>query len=136
MTDQPITLGVSDFNSPNAGGVSIFLGTTRAEKRADGIELLALDYDAYPEMAIEQMRKLASQARARWPIEALTLLHRIGKVHVGEPSVLICVACPHRSQSFDACRFLIDELKKSVTIWKKEVWADGVTTWKDEANLR
>ena len=135
LTDQSITLeSVSKYSSNNAGGVSIFLGTTRAEKRDDGIELAALDYDAYHEMAIEQMNKLASDALKRWPIESLTLLHRVGRVEVGQASVLICVACPHRNQSFEACRFLIDELKKSVAIWKKEVWGDGTTWWKDEMN--
>lgn len=132
LTEQSISLArLDDIIAPNTGGISIFLGTTRAERRSDGIELVALDYDAYHEMAIEQMNKLASEAKRRWPIEALTLLHRLGRVEVGQASVLICVACPHRSQSFEACRFLIDELKKSVAIWKKEVWGDGTGSWKE-----
>lgn len=132
LTNQSITVhSLNEVGSSLTGGISIFLGTTRAERRSDGTNLLALDYDAYHEMAIEQMNKLASEASSRWPIESMTLMHRIGRVEVGQASVLICVACPHRNQSFEACRFLIDELKKSVAIWKKEVWADGTTSWKE-----
>jgi len=114
---------------PRAGGIDIFLGTTRQERSADRRELLALDYEAYEQMAIDQMRKLACAARGKWPIVKLAILHRVGRVALGEPSVIIAVASPHRAESFDACRFLIDELKKEVTIWKKEVWADGSQTW-------
>jgi molybdopterin synthase catalytic subunit len=114
---------------PSAGGVDVFLGTTRAETRADGVPLIALDYEAYREMAIEQMRSLVAAAKKRWPIARVTLLHRVGRVAVSEASVLIAVSCPHRGQAFEACRFLIDELKKSVTIWKREVWEDESVSW-------
>ena len=115
--------------SAAAGGISSFLGTTRQETSADGRELIALDYEAYAEMAIEQMRALAARARERWPIVALALLHRTGRVALGEPSVVIAVASPHRAEAFDACRWLIDTLKSEVAVWKKEVWSDGSTTW-------
>ena len=117
-----------DFVSdPAAGGIDVFLGTTRAERAPDGRELVALDYEAYREMALEQMRDLARRARARWPIVRLALLHRTGRVESAEPSVVIAVSCGHRAESFDACRFLIDTLKAEVAIWKKEVWSDGAT---------
>lgn len=116
-----------------AGGIDLFLGTSRAERRADGVELVALHYEAYEQMALEQMRKLVADARQRWPIAKCVLLHRTGRVGLAEASVLIAVSCPHRGQAFDACRFLIDELKKSVTIWKREVWADESTSWVDPA---
>ena len=112
-----------------AGGIDVFLGTTRAERSTDRRELRALDYEAYEQMAIQQMRELARRAREQWPIVKLALLHRVGRVQLGEPSVIIAVASPHRAESFDACRFLIDELKKNVAIWKKEVCADGSQTW-------
>jgi molybdopterin synthase catalytic subunit len=113
-----------------AGGIALFGGMTRAERReSDGAELIALDYEAYEQMAIEQMQQLAAAARQKWPIVKLAMQHRIGRVAVGESSVIIAVACPHRGQAFDACRFLIDELKKVVAIWKKEVWSDGSATW-------
>ena len=120
---------VRAVTDPGAGGIDVFLGTTRAEISPVGVPLAALDYEAYPEMALAQMRDLARRARERWPIQRLALLHRIGRVAVGEPSVLIAVACPHRAEAFDACRFLIDALKREVAVWKKEVWADGSTTW-------
>lgn len=115
---------------PSAGGVDVFLGTTRGEVRAsDRVELVALDYEAYEEMAVAQLRELVTAARARWPIVRCVILHRTGRVGLAEASVLIAVACPHRVAAFEACRFLIDELKKSVAIWKKEVWADGSVSW-------
>lgn len=114
---------------PASGGIDIFLGTTRAEKSPDGRELIALDYEAYEQMALEQMRALAKRAREKWPIVKLALLHRTGRVALGEPSVVIAVSTPHRGQAFEACRYLIDELKRDIAIWKKEVWTDGSATW-------
>jgi molybdopterin synthase catalytic subunit len=108
-----------------AGGINVFLGTTRAETAPGGRRLTALDYEAYPEMAEEQMRDLARRARQRWPIVRLALLHRVGRVALGQPSVLIAVSAPHRTEAFEACRWLIDTLKAEVTIWKKEIWDDG-----------
>ena len=107
-----------------AGGIAVFLGTTRAEGN-----LLALDYEAYEEMALKQLRELAAAARSKWPIVKLALLHRTGRVKLAEPSVVIAVSTPHRAESFEACRFLIDSLKKDVAVWKKEVWADGTGSW-------
>lgn len=112
-----------------AGGIAVFLGTTRAEKNPDGRNLLSLDYEAYEQMALEQLRKLAADARRKWPIINLALFHRTGEVKVTEPSVVIAVSTPHRAAAFEACRYLIDSLKKDVAIWKKEVWADGSGTW-------
>jgi molybdopterin synthase catalytic subunit len=120
---------IAFVSDEKAGGIAVFLGTTRAEKHADGRRLVALDYEAYEGMAIEQLKKLAAAARARWPIVKLALLHRVGKVALAEPSVVIAVSTPHRADAFEACRFLIDELKKDVAIWKKEVWSDGSGTW-------
>src|SRR5437588_287076 len=114
---------------PAAGGIDVFLGTTRHETSPQGHTLLALDYESYPEMAIQQMQSLAQKARQRWPILKLVLLHRTGRVQVGEASVVIAVAAPHRAEAFDACRWLIDSLKSEVAIWKKEVWGDGSTSW-------
>jgi molybdopterin synthase catalytic subunit len=115
--------------APEAGGIDVFLGTTRAESRADGTALVALDYEAYGEMALKRMQTLAAEARNQWPIVRLALLHRIGRVALAEPSVIIAVATPHRAESFAACRWLIDALKKDVPIWKREIWADGHGQW-------
>ena len=137
LSDSIETSAVPSFISdPRAGGISIFLGTTRAETRPDGVELVALDYEAYEAMALEQMTKLVADARARWPIIKCALLHRVGRVPLAEASVIIAVSCPHRGQAFEACRFLIDEVKKSVTIWKKEVWADERSNWSERSEQR
>ena len=114
---------------PNAGGICIFSGNTRAETSADGRELIALDYEAYADMAIRQLNELAARTRQRWPVLKLAILHRVGRVAVGEPSVVIAVSTGHRKEAFEACRFVIDELKRDVAIWKKEVWASGDASW-------
>jgi molybdopterin synthase catalytic subunit len=124
-TDKAIAF-VAD---PRAGGIDVFLGTTRAERHADGRDLVALDYEAYTDMAAKQLQQLAATARLRWPIVKLVILHRMGRVALAEPSVVIAVSCPHRGDAFEACRWLIDALKADVTIWKKEVWSDGNGTW-------
>jgi molybdopterin synthase catalytic subunit len=131
ILDQPFdTLQAIEFlYATDAGGVDVFLGTTRREQRKDGVELVALDYDAYREMALHQMRKLAADVRQKWPVLRCVILHRTGRVDLGRPSILIGVSTPHRKESFLACKWLVDELKKSVTLWKKEVWADGATSW-------
>lgn len=120
---------LSFVSDPAAGGIDVFLGTTRGERNADGRDLVALDYEAYPEMALSQMRDLAARARQRWPVAKLAVVHRVGRVPVGEASVLIAVSCPHRAEAFDACRWLIDTLKAEVPIWKKEIWSDGSGRW-------
>jgi molybdopterin synthase catalytic subunit len=115
--------------APQAGGIDVFLGTTREERHADGRELIALDYEAYEDMAVKQLRDLAAEARRRWPVVKLAIVHRTGWVKLAEPSVVIAVACAHRGEAFDACRWIIDTLKKDVAIWKKEVWSDGSGSW-------
>jgi molybdopterin synthase catalytic subunit len=127
----PLDVGaaIASVSDPAAGGIAVFLGTTRAEAHSDGRALVALDYEAYPEMAGAQLRDLGERARSRWPVLRLAILHRTGPVAVGEPSVLIAVATPHRAEAFEVCRWLIDTLKAEATIWKQEVWSDGHTSW-------
>lgn len=129
ITRLPFELSAAQVNARDAGGVAVFLGCTRAETHADGRNLIALDYEAYEEMALKQMHDLAAAAREKWPIVKLAVLHRVGRVGLGEPSVLIAVSTPHRGEAFEACRWLIDALKKDVAVWKKEVWDDGDATW-------
>ena len=130
ITSSPLTGAAMEFVAdPSAGGIAMFLGTTRGETGPDGKQLAALDYEAYPEMATAQLRDLARRARERWPVLKLALLHRTGRVYIGEPSVIIAVSTPHRAEAFEACRWLIDTLKAEAAIWKKEVWADGSTSW-------
>ena len=114
---------------PAAGGIDVFLGTTRSERNSDGRALLALDYEAYADMASKQLQQLADAARQRWPIVKLAIVHRTGRVALAEPSVVIAVSSPHRGEAFEACRWIIDTLKKDVAIWKKEIWSDGSGSW-------
>ena len=130
LTADAITAANADaVTDPAAGGVCVFLGTTRAERAPDGRSLVALDYEAYAEMAESQLLDLAARAHMKWPIRRLVLLHRLGRVALGEASVLIAVATPHRGEAFEACRWLIDTLKAELAVWKKDVWDDGGTSW-------
>jgi molybdopterin synthase catalytic subunit len=133
LRDEPLEVAaaIESVGDPKGGAVAVFLGTTRGEVDSQGRELLALDYEAYREMAETQMRQLAEEARRSWRILKLVLLHRVGRVGVKEPSVLVAVSTPHRADAFAACKFLIDKLKAEATIWKKEIWADGSSTWVD-----
>ena len=106
-----------------AGAVVTFLGTTRSEN--DGRRVTRLAYEAYERMAEQEMRALATQASARWPIKKVAMAHRIGVVPVGEASVAITVSAPHRTAAFEACHWLIDRLKEIVPIWKKEHYRGG-----------
>jgi molybdopterin synthase catalytic subunit len=105
------------------GAVCVFDGIVRNNTR--GRQTLFLDYEAYEKMALSQMRGLVAEALAKFSIRDVALLHRLGRLEVGETSVLIVVASAHRAAAFDACRWLIDTLKKTVPIWKKEHFADG-----------
>jgi molybdopterin synthase catalytic subunit len=136
LLSGPIDIAASVAQSANdkAGGIAVFLGVTRAEQDNAGRDLVALDYEAYEAMAAGQLRELSRQARERWPIERLVLLHRLGRVAVGEPSVLIAVAAAHRGEAFAACQWLIDTLKADAAIWKKEVWNDGGHSWVDPSS--
>lgn len=110
------------------GAVVVFDGIVRDNTR--GRRTLYLDYEAYEEMALRQMRSLRAEATERFGVREVAILHRLGRLEVGETSVLIAVASAHRAHAFDACRWLIDTLKKTVPIWKKEHFVDGAV-WVD-----
>ena len=110
------------------GAVVVFDGIVRNNTR--GRQTLYLDYEAYEEMALKQMKVLAQQALERFGVRHVTLVHRLGRLDVGETSVLIAVASAHRGAAFEACRWIIDTLKKTVPIWKKETFVDGAV-WAD-----
>ena len=110
------------------GAVVVFDCIVRNNTR--GRRTLCLVYEAYPEMALRQMRDLAEQAIAAHGVRQVAMVHRLGRLEVGETSVLIAVSSAHRAQAFEACRWLIDTLKKTVPIWKKEYFEDGAV-WAD-----
>jgi molybdopterin synthase catalytic subunit len=104
------------------GAVLTFIGQVRVNSR--GREVAFLEYDAYVAMAEKQMRRITEEAAERWGVE-IALEHRIGRIELGEASIVICVGSPHRAEAFEACRYCIDTLKENVPIWKKEVCPDG-----------
>lgn len=106
-----------------AGALVTFQGVVRDNARGKGVRYL--EYDAYPEMAEEQMRQIAAEVTRRWQTDAIAMVHRVGRLEIGECSVVVVVACPHRGEAFDACRYAIDTLKAKVPIWKKEAYEDG-----------
>ncbi len=108
---------------PEAGGIALFIGVVRDHNLGRAVDHLV--YDAYPEMAELQMRAIAGEARARWPICEITMSHRIGRLEIGEVSVAIAVSSAHRLEAIEACHYAIDRLKESAPIWKKEVWTEG-----------
>jgi molybdopterin synthase catalytic subunit len=111
----------------HCGAVVTFLGTVR--DLTQDRETVALDYEAYPAMAEKKMAEIEQEARARWPIGDIAMVHRLGHLDVADVSVAVAVSCPHRAQAFEACRYTIDRLKELVPIWKKENWADGTSEW-------
>jgi molybdopterin synthase catalytic subunit len=113
--------------SPEAGAVVLFLGVAR--RLTEGRETFELTYDAYEAMAVKELELLETQARERWPLVACSIVHRLGTVPLGEASVAVAVACPHRREAFEAGQWLIDTLKERVPIWKQEHWTDGRTEW-------
>jgi molybdopterin synthase catalytic subunit len=119
---------VAGIKTGSDGAVCVFDGIVRDNSR--GRKTLHLDYEAYREMALEQMRALAGDAVVKFGVRDVALVHRLGRLLVGETSVLVVVASAHRGVAFDACRWLIDTLKKTVPIWKKEQFADGAV-WAD-----
>lgn len=133
LTHDPIDAAtlVAAAKQPEDGAVVVFDGIVRNHSR--GRRTLHLDYEAYEEMALLQMRTLGHRAVERFAIRHITLVHRVGRLEIGETSVLIVVASAHRSAAFEACRWVIDTLKQTVPIWKKETFADGAVWAPGEA---
>jgi molybdopterin synthase catalytic subunit len=126
LTDRPLSeqAVVDAVADPGAGGCVLFSGVVR--DRTAGRRVKFLEYEAHGPMALAKMREIAEGIRARWPeVRRIAVVHRVGRLGIGEPSVLIAVAAPHRAQAFDACRFAIETLKTTVPIWKKEFFEDG-----------
>jgi molybdopterin synthase catalytic subunit len=123
LVREPIDLAALHAVGRGDGALCLFIGVVRDEN--DGRAVLRLEYEAYEEMALPLMEEIAASARRRWPISEIRIVHRLGRLEIGEPSVAVAVASPHRAAAFEACRYAIDELKSRVPIWKKEFYADG-----------
>ncbi len=114
-----------DFvSSPECGAVVLFLGTVRNHSRGK-TDVTHLEYEAYDGVVESKLAEIVAEAMARWPVPRVAAVHRVGSLAVGESSVAVAVASPHRADAFEAGRYLIDELKKRVPIWKKEHWPGG-----------
>jgi len=122
-----ITELIRSVGAPELGGMSLFLGTVRRGPE-DG-PVREIEYSAYPEMVGGELDRILREASARWPGVRFGVRHRVGWVPVGEASVAVVAAAPHRAESFDACRHVIEELKRRVPIWKKEIMEDGSAKW-------
>ena len=118
---------IESVQSPEAGALVLFLGTTR--EFTAGRQTESLDYESYGEMAFRKLEELEQEARQQWSLTELTIVHRLGHLGIGEASVAIAVSAPHRKDAFTAGQWLIDTLKEIVPIWKKENWADGTSEW-------
>lgn len=129
LTNKPIDYAAmtEQVRHDNAGAVVLFLGTVR-EMTGDR-QTSSLDYEAYPQMAEARMRDIENTARAKWDLQDVAAVHRLGHMGLGEISVAVAVSAAHRKEAFAAGRFVIDTIKEEVPIWKKENWADGTTEW-------
>ncbi len=114
---------IAAVDRPDAGAVNVFLGNVRNENFGRGVSYL--EYDAYPSMAEKTMREIGEQAMSAFGLKAVAILHRTGRLEIGETSLLIAVSAGHRKESFEGGHWLVDEIKKRVPVWKKEVWDNG-----------
>ncbi len=117
---------VQHVRRDESGAVALFLGVARNNNL--GRRVLRLEYDAYPEMAERKLRQVAEEMASRWPVTDIAIAHRIGRLEIGETSLVVAVSSPHRKEAFDACQQTVDRIKEVVPIWKKEVW-EGGETW-------
>jgi molybdopterin synthase catalytic subunit len=127
---EPLIAAVRDDGH---GAIVTFLGVTRVTSNGDPRPVAALEYEAYAALALREMEAIAAEAQARFGPLRIAIVHRTGRVDLGEPSVAIAVGTPHRPQAFAACAFAIDALKARVEIWKNECYADGASAWRPNA---
>jgi len=120
LTREPIDHAslLESVCDPHCGGVVLFLGTVR-DLTGEEVTVF-LDYNAYPPMAEKKMAEVADDVKARWPVGKIAMVHRLGRLYVGDVSVAVAVSAPHRAEAFEACRYAIDRLKELVPIWKKD----------------
>jgi molybdopterin synthase catalytic subunit len=131
VTEQPLSMDalVAEVLGPEMGGLVTFTGIVRDHSRGQSID--HLEYEAYGEMAERELRRIGCQVEERWPQVRFAVAHRVGRLAIGDPAVMIAAAAPHRAEAFEACRFIIDTLKQTVPIWKKE-FAAGGAYWVEE----
>lgn len=131
LTREPISPAalLAEVASPECGGTCLFLGTVRDAPEDGGVT--AIEYTAYEPMAVAELDRIRAEAVQRWPQVRLAIRHRLGLVATEEASIGIASAAPHREQAFAACRYVIEEVKRRLPVWKKELRADGTMLWVD-----
>jgi molybdopterin synthase catalytic subunit len=133
LSEEPLDVGraIADVQAPELGGIALFVGTVRTTPAAtdgEGKNVVGLEYDAHPELAPKRLDAIAREAAERWDIRRIVLVHRTGACALGDPTVVVACGAPHRSDALEACRWMIDTIKGTVPIWKKELYADG-SSW-------
>jgi molybdopterin synthase catalytic subunit len=126
IVEGPIDVGalVTGAFRPDCGAVATFVGTTRVDS-SSGASVEYLEYEAYRPMADRKLEEIGAEIEERWEVKHVSIVHRLGRVEAGEPSVVIAVASPRRGPAFEASRYAIERIKEIVPIWKREVWSDG-----------
>ncbi len=134
LTNEPIVHQdmVENCRSKSAGAVVLFLGTVR--EITGNEQTLFLEYEAFAPLAEKALAEIAEQAKSKWAIEKLEIIHRLGILQPGETSIAVCVSCPHRADAFAACQQIMNKIKEVVPIWKKETSPKGVSNWIHPAN--
>ena len=129
ITSEEIELGdvIRAVEAGDAGAIVHFLGVVR--NNTEGREVSYLEYEAYPPMAEKKMAEIAQEIHEKWGLDRVAMIHRVGRLEIGEVSVAVAVASPHRKEAFEACHYAMNRLKQIVPIWKREVWADGEEEW-------
>jgi molybdopterin synthase catalytic subunit len=135
LTRTPLCLDalLAEVASATRGGTCVFLGTVRSGPEEGGVT--AIEYSAYEEMVEAEFGRLLAEAGTRWPEARIAVRHRLGTIPVGEASIAIAVAAPHRAQAFEACRFVIEEVKRRIPVWKKELRLDGTEVWVEPSHV-
>lgn len=133
LSEQPLDVqaAVEAVSAREVGGIAAFIGTVRASASVAGNEskpVLRLDYEAHPALAEKRFQEIAASAADRWDLRAVLVVHRTGTCELGEPTVVVACGAPHRADALEACRWVIDTLKTTAPIWKREVYADG-SSW-------
>ncbi len=129
LTSEPLDPNevLNAVRQDQSGAVVLFHGVAR--DNSDGRRVIALEYDAYPSLAEKKLREVADEVRRRWPITGMAVLHRTGRLAIGETSLLVAVSSAHRQEAFEASRYAVDRIKQIVPVWKKEIWEDGGGEW-------
>ena len=129
ITSDEIELGdvIRAVEAGDAGAIVHFLGVVR--NNTEGREVSYLEYESYPPMAEKKMAEIAQEIHEKWGLDRVAMIHRVGRLEIGEVSVAVAVASPHRKEAFEACHYAMNRLKQIVPIWKREVWVDGEEEW-------